>query len=85
MRTEPNNGLSYFQSEKSSYEYRWRPGLGGRTIDELVTFFKDRLARTVTDNTIWIMRDYDNFHDLAGKPGARRYLYVDGHVSDYEN
>jgi len=44
----------------------------------------DRMPGVVTDNSIWIMRDYFNFHGEAGTPGARRYLYIDGHVTDYE-
>jgi hypothetical protein len=31
------------------------------------------------------MRDYNNFHGESGEPGARRYLYIDGHVADFEN
>ena len=42
-------------------------------------------GRTIPDNTVWIMRDYNNFHGEGGKPGARRYLYIDGHVTDFEN
>jgi hypothetical protein len=31
------------------------------------------------------MRDFNNFHGEPGKDGARRYLYYDGHVTDFEN
>lgn len=85
IRPEPNNGLSYFESEKSSYEYRFRPGLGGNTIAEVASSMKRFTGRAIADNTIWIMRDYDNFHGNAGEAGARRYLYADGHVTDFEN
>ena len=85
IRLEPNNGLSYFESEKTSYEYRSRPGLGGRTIAEVASSMKSFTGRAIADNTIWIMRDYDNFHGNAGEAGARRYLYADGHVTDFEN
>jgi len=27
----------------------------------------------------------NGYFGKAGKPGARRYLYVDGHVTDFEN
>ena len=99
-RPAPNIGLSYFQSERSSYNYRWR-GLPGRTIEE----FANRIERfvssgAVADNTIWIMSDFHNFH-RAGKristddpdsddsaapanAGQRNYLFSDGHVSDFE-
>ena len=82
VRPEPNNGLSYFQSERSSYEYRTQ--FAGQRVDEIVNRMSRR-GRTVAENELYLMRDYDNFHGKAGSPGARRYLYVDGHVSDYAN
>ncbi len=83
-RLPPNRGLSYFQSEGSSYEYRTRPPLGGRTAPEVTAMF-DRFDIKVADNAFWVLRDYNNFHGPGGKPGARRYLYSDGHVTDFEN
>jgi len=83
-RLDPNRGLSYFQSEGSSYEYRTRPPLGGRTAPEVSAMF-DRFDIKVADNAFWVLRDYNNFHGPGGKPGARRYLYSDGHVTDFEN
>lgn len=84
-RAAPNAGLSFFQSEKSSYEYRMFPPLGGRTVQDLATRMSQFGDRVVAENQVYIMRDYNNFHGKAGKPGARRYLYVDGHVTDFEN
>jgi len=88
-RLAPNNGLSYFQSEGSSYEYRsqWRdrPLLGGRTAPEVAALFEQLADMKVADNAFWVLHDYNNFHGPAGKPGARRYLYSDGHVTDFEN
>lgn len=83
VRPAPNTGKSYHESEGSSYEYRMQ--VGGRRIEEVAARFGRFGNRVVADNMIWIMRDYGNFHGEAGKPGARRYLYVDGHVTDYEN
>jgi prepilin-type N-terminal cleavage/methylation domain-containing protein len=80
-REAPNQGKTYFDTEGSSYEYRWR--LGGMTIKELL----DRMAQfgmRVPENTVWIFRDFENFHGTGGRPGARRYLYNDGHVTDFE-
>lgn len=82
-RPAPNQGMSYFQSERSSYDYRSRL-LNGRTIQDAVNFLHRALDRTVPQDQVWIMRDYDNFHGPGGKPGARRYLYPDGHVTDFE-
>lgn len=87
-RPEPNTGKSYFESETSSYEYRVGfPGFmfGGKTTKEIANRMEERREDAIAENSIWIFRDYDNFHAPAGKPGARRYLYVDGHVTDFEN
>ena len=81
-RKPPNTGRSYFESEKSSYEYRVQ--LGGRTMTEVVGRMSE-FGRTIAENEFWIMRDYDNFHGKGGSEGARRYLYLDGHVTDFEN
>lgn len=81
-RPAPNNGKTYFESEKSSYEYRWQ--FAGRTTAEVAARIERRVGEPIPDNTIWIMRDYDNFHGKGGSVGARRYLYGDGHVTDYE-
>lgn len=92
-RKEPNTGLSYFESEKISYEYhifdrRAHPEmilLGGRSIEEAVALLSRRHPdRPIAVNAVWLMRDYNNIHGKAGTPGARRYLFVDGHVGDYE-
>ena len=88
-RAAPNTGLSFFQSERSSYEYRVHlAGLksteigrnGGRPWPP-----PGGQDDSVSPNTVWFARDYDNFHGKAGQTGARRYVYIDGHVSDYEN
>jgi prepilin-type N-terminal cleavage/methylation domain-containing protein len=80
-RPDPNRGKSYFQSEGSSYNYRTQ--LGGWTIEEWISARADHHGK-VPQNTIWIFRDYDNFHGPSGKPGSRRYLFIDGHVTDFE-
>jgi type II secretory pathway pseudopilin PulG len=105
QRDPPNDGKSYFESERSSYEYRtgWLNKdftVMGKSVLEAVELL-ERVYRTkVPDNTFWIMRDYRNFHSKPavqrgvddetgqtgkGEAGARRYLYSDGHVGDYEN
>jgi len=86
-RPAPNTGLSYFESERSSYEYRVR--LAGLTPEEFHQVVKPPWQpasdQTTPASTIWVARDYENFHGKAGQDGARRYLYIDGHVSDFEN
>ena len=87
-RPAPNTGLSFFQSERSSYEYRYyvfhHVRLPGNTIREVANRMGEFLGRGVAENTIWIMRDYGNFHGEGGESGSRRYLYADGHVTDFE-
>ena len=87
-RGAPNSGKSFFQSERSSYEYRNSPfpflRLGGLTAQEFVDRYKTVTNRTVPDNMFWVMRDYRDFHGPAGEVGNRRYLYSDGHVADHE-
>lgn len=82
-RPEPNLSKTYFETERSSYEYRMR--IGGRTIQEILGRMNERSDTVIADNQYYLMRDYANFHAEGGKPGARRYLYYDGHVTDYEN
>jgi len=87
-RSIPNVNKSFFETEGSSYEYRWM-GFGssimGKTITEVVQTFTEMMANATPENSIWLMRDYENFHGKAGEPGSRRYLYIDGHVADFEN
>jgi len=88
VRPAPNQGKSYFESERCSYEYRTR--LNGRRMDEVANFIASSFDQAVSPNTIWLMRDYNNFHGEPAKRGeaankrARNYLYIDGHVSDFE-
>jgi prepilin-type N-terminal cleavage/methylation domain-containing protein len=81
-RDEPNRNKSYYQTEMSSYEFQWR--LGGETLEEFVKEVEGRHGRRLQLTSIWLFRDYNNFHGPGGTPGARRYLYIDGHVTDYE-
>ena len=86
-RPVPNTGLSYFQSERSSYEYRTR--LAGLTPIEFTAHAggggPSGSHVKVAPNTVWFARDFENFHGKAGQIGARRYVYIDGNVRDYEN
>lgn len=84
-RGEPNQTKSYFETEKSSYELRFPPPVGGKSVEQLTYDFERFTRRQIASNMIWVIRDYANFHNPAGEKGARRYLYLDGHVTDYEN
>lgn len=81
-RPAPNENKTYFESEGTSYEFR--QGLGGRTLQEYINHRAEHTGTRIAENTIWIFRDFENFHATAGTTGSRRYLYIDGHVTDYE-
>jgi type II secretory pathway pseudopilin PulG len=95
-RTAPNDGLSYFESEGTSYEFRSE--LNGTLMKDVAKRISERRDIVVADNMVWIMRDFWNFHDPKSPPpsressaepykpiqGARRYLFIDGHVGDFE-
>lgn len=94
-RPPPNTGLSFFESERSSYAYNTR--LAGRSTAELSTgspksrlFIKPPPAAD-NDDAIsfalpesFIMHDYAGFHAKGDRLGGRRYLYLDGHVAGFE-
>ena len=82
-RPPPDAGKSYFESERTSYEYRIQ--LAGLTSQEAATQLGRMFGDTVAENTVWILRDFYNFHGAAGTIGSRRYLYSDGHVTDFEH
>lgn len=85
-RLEPNIRKPYYVTEKSSYQYRGHL-LGGRTMKaalELLRDFPGPGGGNRLESSIWIFQDYDNFHAPGGTEGARRYVYSDGRVSDFE-
>jgi len=93
-RDPPNTGKTYFESEKSSYQYRGGlvppfpdpPMLAGHTMDQYLQAIQRRTERQFQEGMVWIMSDFDNFHD-PDRPDskvARRYLYNDGHVTEFE-
>ncbi len=82
QRPAPNVGKSYFATERSSYEYQVR--LAWVTLEEFANRFNQFTGLAVPANDIWIFRDYNNFHAKGGEKGARRYLYGDGRVTDFE-
>jgi prepilin-type N-terminal cleavage/methylation domain-containing protein len=89
-RGAPNQGLSYFQSERSSYGYRTAlRGLTPTRFNQMPHGRPGHEHQHPNDahapSTIWFACDYENFHGQAGENGARRYVYIDGHVADYEN
>ena len=81
-RGPPHGPTPYYVTEKSSYEYRYR--LGGRSLKQVLDRRAEFMGRRTSESIYWIFRDIDNFHGPAGKPGARRYVYNDTHVADFE-
>lgn len=68
--------------------------LPGKTIDEVSKAIEARIGEPAPPNVIWYIRDYHNFHaknprttidqGTKSETGRRNYLYVDGHVTDFE-
>jgi len=102
QRSAPNTGKSFFESERSSYEYRVRlAGLKPQEFYKAIGPPWHENTEPVAPSTVWMARDYDNFHYKRftrpeNRPfidpgqqkipvGARRYIYYDGHVTDFEN
>jgi prepilin-type N-terminal cleavage/methylation domain-containing protein/prepilin-type processing-associated H-X9-DG protein len=69
-----DRGQRYFLSEGTSYEYNHR--LGGRRVSD--TFMAERYG----ERNVHVMFDYEPFHGEPGRPGAKNYLYADGHIGD---
>ena len=87
-----------------TYESLWAVELfAGKTMEEVSNRFERVFGQPAPVNTIWIVRDFNNFHarkprwgldepdlldegneDPPNEPGQRNYLYIDGHVADYE-
>lgn len=94
-REDPNTGKTYYESEKCSYQYRGAqsapfpnaPKLAGNTMDAYLKRIKEIRDTLYQESTVWIMSDYDNFHDpeRPDSKNARRYLFNDGHVTEFEN
>jgi prepilin-type N-terminal cleavage/methylation domain-containing protein len=82
QRPAPNTGKSYFESEGTSYEYH--VFLAGETVTDWARRFEERTHIHMPPTSVWILRDYGNFHGEGGQIGSRRYLYIDGHVTDFE-
>ena len=92
-RPGSNANRSYYESERSSYEYETR--LGGLTPSQFTDITKppgplppDAPAvpsvGKIAPNTVWIMKDYISFHGNTGEKGSFRYLFIDGHAGDFE-
>jgi prepilin-type N-terminal cleavage/methylation domain-containing protein len=66
----------YFQAQGLSYEWpQPKRGPSGQTIEQL----RDAWGGAPSEQ-IWLAYDFDAFHNVAGSPDDRVYLYADGHV-----
>ena len=73
---QSTTGQKYFITEDSSYGYNTQ--LGGNPVSKSYPVE----MRGEKERNIEVMYDYAPFHGKAGKPGAKNYLYADGHVGD---
>ncbi|MCP4379426.1 MAG: type II secretion system protein [bacterium] len=72
---EPNeNGMTFFESEGSSYEYHTM--LGGKKVS---TSF---LVKNYGPSRTPVMNDYKPFHGAPGTSGAMNFLFADCSVGD---
>jgi len=69
-----DSAKNYYACEGTSYEYNAR--IGGQHVEA------NFLAESYGQANVHVMYDYDCFHGQAGKPGAKNYLYADGHIGD---
>ncbi len=69
-------GDPYFDNEGLSFEYpSFR--LEDRTRQQVL---ETRRGGTRGSGEIWVVYDFESFHDSPGHGGARNFLYLDGHV-----
>lgn len=73
----PADNKDYFAREGSSYEYNAR--LGGKRV------LKGRFAEILGSTRTPVFYDYEEFHGSKGNPGARNFVYLDGHVGSSQN
>ncbi|MFZ0034938.1 MAG: type II secretion system protein [Sedimentisphaerales bacterium] len=73
---QSTTGQRYFVTEDSSYGYNTQLGDKPVSASRLVEMSGEK------ERNIEVMYDYVPFHGEAGKPGAKNYLYADGHVGD---
>ncbi len=91
-RDGPRAGKSYFETEKSSFQYGFEFGmLRGRTMLEVANRMEQFRGNPVPTNTVWVMRGYQNFHDKGGSRSSGQQNTqeqeggVDEPVSGYRN
>jgi type II secretory pathway pseudopilin PulG len=78
--SKPEEGLSYYEAEGTSYEYNDRD-LARKTRPEIV-IRKRRDGTEVhrSSATIWVSYDFEPFHGPDGQDGSRCFVYLDGHA-----
>lgn len=99
QREGQNDGLSYFQTEKSSYMFNTRlymmrdsvsftDGSFDRPVKLSEVVNSERAKRFFgskpAEEDIWLLRDYAPFHGKAGQKNSTNYLYLDGRVADLQ-
>jgi prepilin-type N-terminal cleavage/methylation domain-containing protein/prepilin-type processing-associated H-X9-DG protein len=83
--TEDNVGIffcpddeQYFPREGVSYEYP-STRLADKTRQQALVSLRGEIR---SSSRVMILWDLDNFHGPAGEPGARNFLFADGHVDN---
>jgi len=73
----PADEMGYFEREGASYEYSSRLASS--------RFMGTRFMRVMGNTRIPVFWDYREFHGDQGQPGARNYVYLDGHVGSQQD
>lgn len=75
FRCPADTVVKYYISQGTSYEYN--AFLGGRPISQSRPAQDGEKERNIN-----VLADYDTFHGDPNRPGAKNYLYADGHIGD---
>ncbi len=65
----------FFEKEGISYEYPM-----SRVAKKTRLQILKRTSGQANSTLVFLLYDFDTFHGTPGDPGARNYLYMDGHV-----
>lgn len=69
--SNPPEGLSYFEKEGISYEYK---------ASDLARRTRQKVMEKRSSTTVIICNDYETFHGADGDPGSRCFVFADSHA-----
>lgn len=72
--------ITYFERERTSYEYPATRLAGRRRVDLLVS---RRTGRQRASQDVWLLYDFEPFHGRENQPRSRNVVYLDGHADAF--